>query len=109
MGHLARLLATQFAATPIPGWRCHPEERLLDPDLARRYGYTPQVDVMLHSTDGRRVAVELEISRADPVANQVKFLLAHRAPVGQPPYALVSMFSSHIKRGRRNIAGVFAR
>jgi len=70
---------------------------------------SPRADLLLHGAGGRKVVVELEISRADPVANQVKFLLAHRAGALGPDDALVGMLSSHIAHGRRNACGALSR
>src|SRR5581483_11612697 len=78
-------------------------------DLAARYGFRSAADVLLEGLDQLRVAVELEVCRADPVANQVKFLLAHREGELGPNDALVSMFSPAVVRGRRCISSVFAR
>jgi hypothetical protein len=102
-------LAAVFEATKLSGWTCHGEAGLFSRRLAKRYGFKPAVDVLLEGPHGRRVAVEFEVSRADPVANQVKFLLAHQAGELGPEDVLVSMFSPAIARGRRCIAGVFAR
>lgn len=109
MGALACQLAEAFEATKIPGWRCHREAVIFSKRLAARYGFRPAVDLLLEGPDQLRVAVELEVSRADPVANQVKFLLAHREGELGPCDALVSMFSPAIVRGRRCISSVFAR
>ncbi len=93
----------------MSGWRCHREAPLFSVRLAARYGFRPAVDLLFEGPDGRLVVVELEISRADPVANQVKFLLAHRAGELPDGTALVGMFSPAIARGRRAISGAFAR
>ncbi|MFZ4484335.1 MAG: hypothetical protein ACOYOL_10195 [Chthoniobacterales bacterium] len=49
---------------------------------------------------GRRVWVELEISRADPVANHAKFATAHLLHPLPPQDTFVSMVSRHVDRGR---------
>lgn len=52
----------------------------------------------------KRLWIEFEISRADPVANHAKFATAH---LFQPQAAndiFVSMVSSHVDLGRRNLA-----
>lgn len=68
-------------------------------------GYAPQADVMfLHPATGRRVWVELEISRADPVANHAKFATAHLIHPFKPTDTFLSMVSRHVDRGRRNLA-----
>jgi hypothetical protein len=107
LGSLARHLASLIAAKQWDGWAAEPEGQLFSKRLATRYGFDPKVDLLLHKA-GRRIAVELEIRRADPVANQVKFLLARRAGELRQDDVEVSMFSSAIERGRRCIASVFA-
>lgn len=109
MGTLARFLVSEWLRRPPRGWRCSAETALLDRELVRRYGFDPRADVMFEARDGRRVAVEVEIRRADPVANQVKFLVAMRAGALREGDALVSMFSPAIDRGRRNSSAVFVR
>ena len=110
MGALARFLAVEFACLRSgEGWHCHAEAPLFSDRLAKRYGFRPAVDLLLVGPEGQRILVEFEISRADPVANQVKFLIAHRAGELQHGDTLVGMFSPAITRGRRCIAGVFAR
>lgn len=52
----------------------------------------------------RRVWVELEVSRADPVANHVKFATAHLVSPMPAGDAFVSMVSRHVVRGRSNLA-----
>jgi hypothetical protein len=110
MGKLAKHLAEQFAAIGLTGWHAEPEAALFSKDLERRYGFRPRVDVLFRKKDdsSKRLFVELEVSRADPVANQVKFLLAREAHEVGPDDVLVSMFSTAIERGRRNVCGVFA-
>src|SRR5262249_28816332 len=51
-----------------------------------------------------RVWVEFEVSRADPVANHAKFATAHLFLPQAPADHFVAMVSSHIARGRRNLA-----
>jgi hypothetical protein len=48
--------------------------------------------------------VELEVSRADPVANHVKFATAHLVSPMPAGDAFVSMVSRHVVRGRSNLA-----
>jgi hypothetical protein len=52
----------------------------------------------------RRLWVELEISRADPVANHAKFATGHLFAPLPATDSFISMISSHIERGRRNLA-----
>ena len=109
MGELARYLAEQFERHARPGWTARREQPLISTTVATRLGFTPHVDVLFEGPDGRRVAVEFEVSRADPVANQVKFLIALDAGALHPDDVIVSMVSSHVARGRRAIAAAFAR
>jgi hypothetical protein len=67
-------------------------------------GYAPQADVVLQEVaTGRRVWVELEVSRADPVANHAKFATAHLVSPMPAGDAFVSMVSRHVVRGRSNL------
>lgn len=109
MGILARELAARFGRVRLTGWSSSGEERLFTNLLERRYGFEPRADVLLTGPGRRKVAVEFEVSRADPVANQVKFFAAHRAGCLGSDGALVSMFSPHIDRGARNLGALFAR
>ena len=109
MGALALYLAERFTQHRRPSWTIGREQRLLEGQLARRLDFDPRVDVLLESTDGRRVAVEFEVSRADPVANQVKFLLARAENALRPDDVIISMMSSHVAPGRRAIAAAFTR
>jgi hypothetical protein len=56
-------------------WEARYEHPLLDGDAARRLGMQPRADLLLTGADATRVFIEVEISRADPVANQAKFLV----------------------------------
>ena len=61
--------------------------------------------MLLARADGsRRIWVELEISRADPVANHAKFATAHLFQPFAPGDAFVAMLSPHVSRGRTNLA-----
>jgi hypothetical protein len=105
MGSLTGYLQEQFRRRCPPGWSCRPEARLLPPDLAALLGYTPRADVTLtHEAEGRRLWVEFEVSRADPVANHAKFATAHLFQPQPPTDVFVSMVSRHVDRGRRNLA-----
>jgi hypothetical protein len=105
MGSLTGYLQEQFRRRCPPGWNCRPEARLLPPELAAILGYTPRADVVLaHEADGRRLWVEFEVSRADPVANHAKFATAHLFRPQAPADVFVSMVSRHVDRGRRNLA-----
>ena len=99
MGALALNLARQFECLDEPGWTASREQPLLAEAVARRYGFSPCVDVLLTGPDGRRVAVEFEVSRAEPVANQVKFLVALHPGDLRRDDVVISMMSSHVARG----------
>lgn len=93
-----------MARTP-KGWSCEVEARVLDERFERLLGYAPQADVLLASKDGlHRLWIEFEVSRADPVANHAKFATAHLFQPQKPTDTFVSMMSSHVARGRRNLA-----
>jgi len=54
--------------------------------------------------DNRRLWIEFEISRADPVANHAKFATGHLFRPVLPTDTFVAMVSPHVDRGRRNLA-----
>jgi hypothetical protein len=67
-------------------------------------GYAPRADVLLEKLDGsRRLWIEFEVSRADPVANHAKFATSHLFQPMPTGWAFVSMVSPHVHRGRRNL------
>lgn len=77
----------------------------LAPEIGAAIGCDPRADVCLtRSDDARRVWIEFEISRADPVANHVKFAVAHGFVPQRSGDAFVSMVSSHVDVGRRSLA-----
>lgn len=100
MGELARYLQDVIAREIPARWNARVEGRFLSAAIAGQYGFSPCADLLLEA-DGHRVVVELEISRADPVANHVKFLLAREAGDLTDKDIFVSMMSPHIARGRR--------
>ena len=105
MPSLARHLQDAFVRDCPPGWACRPEVRVVPQEMERWLGYAPQADVMLQEVrTGRRVWVELEISRADPVANHAKFATAHLFQPMPEQDTFVSMVSRHVDRGRSNLA-----
>jgi hypothetical protein len=60
---------------------------------------------MLERNDGsRRLWIEFEVSRADPVANHAKFATAHLFRNQLAIDSFVAMVSPHVDRGRRNLA-----
>jgi len=88
-----------------PGWQCRREWRFLSRDVGRLLGFSPKVDISLEKIDGtRRLLVELEVSRADPVANHVKFATANLFQAIGKESSFVSMVSNHVAAGRRNLS-----
>jgi hypothetical protein len=105
MGLLANYLQEAFMAQSPAGWTCAREMRVLSTDFENLLGYSPRADVCLEMEDAsRRIWIEFEISRADPVANHAKFATAHLFKPFEASDTFVSMISSHVARGRRNLA-----
>lgn len=105
MGQLASFLQEAFLAERPSGWTCRREMRVLSSDFELLLGYSPRADVCLETEDAsRRLWIEFEISRADPVANHAKFATAHLFKPFETSDTFVSMVSSHVARGRRNLA-----
>jgi hypothetical protein len=102
---LTRFLQTEFQRQCPPGWVVGIEAPLLTPELARLIGYAPRADVLLENPAlARRYWIEFEISRADPVANHAKFATAHLFQPYPAQQVFISMMSSHVARGRHNLA-----
>jgi hypothetical protein len=104
MGRLATYLQQQFQVHCPPGWQAYSEAQVLSAELCQLLGYAPQVDVMLTHENGRRLWIEFEISRADPVANHAKFATAHLFQPQPETDTFVSMITPHVASGRRNLA-----
>ena len=105
MGSLTGYLQDRFRAECPPGWKCESESRLLTRELEAILGYAPRADVLLaERAAGRRLWIEFEVSRADPVANHTKFATGHLFQPQAPQDFFVSMVSRHVERGRRNLA-----
>lgn len=105
MGNLATFLQRSFSDNCPSGWICRREVWLLPPDLEQFLGYSSRADVVLEREDGaRRLWIEFEISRADPVANHAKFATAHLFQPQLENDCFVAMMSAHVERGRRNLA-----
>lgn len=100
-GNLARYLAGALAGSPPAGWKAvSAEHNLFSRELAERVGYSPAADLVVeHTARRRRIWVEFEISRADPVANHAKFAVAHLIQKFDDTF--VSMVSTHVVPGRR--------
>jgi len=105
MANLTIFLQAEFKRNCPIGWQSQRESRFLPAAMERILGYAPRSDVLLSKDDGsRRLWVEFEVSRADPVANHAKFATGHLfAPLPETD-SFVSMVSSHVERGRRNLA-----
>jgi hypothetical protein len=105
MGALTEYLQDSFAEFCPRGWTCRREVPVLDGALAELFGCMPKADVTLQRDDGqRKLWIEFEVSRADPVANHAKFATAHLFQPLRPTEAFISMVSGHVVRGRRNLA-----
>lgn len=105
MGSLTVYLQSRFAELCPNGWQVRKEQSFLAPKLARQLGYAPRVDVLLERTDGsRRLWIEFEVSRADPVANHAKFATGYLFQPQPGTDAFVAMISAHVARGRYNLA-----
>jgi hypothetical protein len=104
MGAITEYLQDSFAKFCPQGWTCRREVQVLDSVLAELFGYAPKADVSLERNDGqRKLWIEFEVSRADPVANHAKFATAHLFQPQLPTETFVSMVSWHVARGKRNL------
>jgi len=102
---LTGYLQQEFVRQYPRGWLARREVRVLSRDLERTLGYGPRADVLLEREDGaRRLWVEFEVSRADPVANQAKFATSHLFEPQHPSDTFLSMVSPHVAIGRQNLA-----
>lgn len=105
MGTLTTYLQREFAANPPSGWVSRHERPLLPEWLEALLGYQARADVLLENVAGtRRLWIEFEVSRADPVANHAKFATSHLFQAQLPADCFVAMVSPHVNRGRRNLA-----
>ncbi len=105
MGMLATYLQDNFVKLCPQDWTCEQEVPVLEPRLAKLFGYAPKADVVLQRRDGsRKLWIEFEVSRADPVANHAKFATAHLFQPQLASETFISMVSSHVAKGRRNLA-----
>ena len=104
MGSLADYLADAFREHKPRGWECSTETDLLRPDMQHMLGFCPRTDVVLTRRDGsQRIFIELEVSRADPVANHTKHAVAHGFQPQETTETFVSMMSPAINAGRRRL------
>lgn len=105
MGSLTPFLQTAFADQCPKGWVCEAEVPLVDKVAAKRLGFNPRADVRLtEKSTSRRVWVEFEVSRADPVANHAKYATAALMEGLGANDSFVSMTSAHIDLGRAALA-----
>jgi len=105
MGNLTTYLQRAFSEQCPKGWTSNSEVQLLSDELNDLFGYSSRADILLTKDDGsRRLWIEFEISRADPVANHAKFATAHLFSRQLQTDCFISMVSSHVVRGRRNLA-----
>lgn len=101
---LASELQRRWVDQPPSGWLASREVAVLSPERGRMLGYLPKADLMLrNSGTSQRVWIELEISRADPSANQVKFGSAHLLDPLPPGDSFVSLVSRDVAIGRSNL------
>ncbi len=106
MGALTHFLQREFSRRPPVGWTCRSEVRLLQCELEQLLGYSPRVDVLFERQEPeRRLWIEFEVSRADPVANHAKFVTSHLFLPQLDRDCFISMVSPHVSKGRRNLAG----
>lgn len=104
-GTLTRFFQDQFEAACPKGWTVDREVCLLPPQTRKLLGYSPRADVVMTRDDGmRRLWIEFEVSRADPVANHAKFATSHLFHPQPETDAFVAMVSPHVARGRANLA-----
>lgn len=105
MPSLAKYLQEKFKKQCPKGWVCISEKKVVSHSIERLLGYAPQADMMLENEyTGERIWIELEVSRADPVANHAKFSTAHLVEPLPQNNIFVSMVSRHVQRGRGNLA-----
>src|SRR5262245_10408616 len=100
MGSLASHLQQEFVRRCPSGWTSTKECHLLSSDLEQVVGYAPRADVVLEQVSpSRRLWIEFEISRADPVANHAKFATAHLFRPQDQNDVFIAMISPHVARG----------
>ena len=104
MGNLAVFLQRAFTEACPAGWTCRSEVAIVRPEIASLLGYDPRADLLLERSDrSRRLWIEFEVSRADPVANEAKFATAHLFEPRLESDRFLAMVSPHVTRGRRNL------
>lgn len=104
-GTLTRFLQDQFEADCPKGWTVAREVNLLPKKTRELLGYSPRADVVMTRGDKkRRLWIEFEVSRADPVANHAKFATSHLFYPQPETDAFVAMVSPDVVLGRANLA-----
>lgn len=105
-GNLALHLQEELARTAPRGWQVVGKEwPLLAKHVSDQAGYAPAADLCVENAASKqRIWVEFEISRADPVANHVKFAAAQLFKKWEDTDTFVAMVSPHVTRGRRTLA-----
>lgn len=102
---IAETLQRRWVEEPPAGWIAAREVGVISAEEARMLGYQPKADLVLQNpSTSQRVWIELEISRADPAANHVKFGSAHLLNPLPASDAFVSLVSRHVTPGRSNLA-----
>ncbi|MEI6126603.1 MAG: hypothetical protein WCQ99_08650 [Pseudomonadota bacterium] len=105
MGNLTTYLQSEIPMHVPDGWICSSEVPVLPQTLTTVLGYSARADILLERQVGERnIWIEFEVSRADPVANHAKFATAHLFQPQRKQDVFISMVSSHVTRGRRNLA-----
>ena len=103
--HLAETLQRRWVESPPAGWSASREVRVISPRDRKILGYEPVADLLLlNAASSRRIWIELEISRADPAANQVKFGCAHLLQPLPPSDSFISLVTRAVAIGRSNLA-----
>jgi hypothetical protein len=102
---IAEALQRRWVEAPPSGWVASREVAVISRTESRMLGYQPKADLMLQNeVTHQRVWIELEVSRADPAANHMKFGSAHLFNPFPPSDAFISLVSRHIATGRCNLA-----
>jgi hypothetical protein len=119
MGQLARwsaeVLGTAFHDLLAPRGvvpRITYEANVFSETLREEIGYSPAADVLVeYAWDGEElyVWVELEVSRADPVANPAKFIVALSERSARRGEIFVFALSKSIQRGRAALCRRFVK
>jgi hypothetical protein len=102
MGSLAPYLARTMISSLAGAWTGRCEARVLTPEQIKTFGFNPACDLLLENkVTSQKAWVEFEISRADPVANQVKYAARHVVYPYSAKESFISMGSTHLAPGRK--------